>query len=180
MLHQRLGVAALREARTGQESSEPTGFDDHFPSAQLASLIGFLFRHLQAHALQRFLGILQLLAETVIEFRQKGLPLLLALLHGVQTGLHIGGKLHINDIVEPLHHQARDNLAQGRGRKALVLFDDILPILNGGHGGGVGGRTAHALFLHGLDQGRLGIPCGGLGKVLGLLIFDRKRLVSCC
>ena len=80
--------------------------------------------------------------------------------------------------MEPLHHKPGDDLAQGRGNQTLVLLFHILPILNGGNGSGVGGRTAYPLFLHGLDQGGLGIPGGRLGEVLSLLRFGSGGLVA--
>ena len=104
-------------------------------------------------------------------------PILLALLHGVQAVFHVGGELHIDDIPEALHHQACDHLAQGRGHQVLVLFHHILPVLNGGDGSGIGGRTAHALFLHGLYQAGLGKPGRGLGEVLLLVELGGQGLL---
>ena len=104
--------------------------------------------------------------EALVEVPQDGFPVEIPRLHLVQLVFHVGGKFHINNILEPLHHQASDHLSQRRGMEPLVLLIHIFPVLNGGHNGGIGGRTAYALFLHGLDQRGLRIPGRGLGKVL--------------
>ena len=108
--------------------------------------------------------------EALIKVCNQILPGLLALLHRIQLVFHVGGEFHIDDILKPLHHQPGDDLPQSRGQQPLVLLHHILPILNGGDGGGIGGGTAHALFLHGLHQRGLGVPGRGLGKVLLRLI----------
>ena len=107
---------------------------------------------------------------SLVEFCQQILPVLTAFFHIVQTVFHIGGKFHIDDVIEPLQHEAGDHFAQGGGGQTLVYLIYILPVLDGGHDGSVGRGSAHALFLHGLDQGCLGIPGRRLGEML--LFFD--------
>ena len=63
---------------------------------------------------------------------------------------------------------------RGVGRQALVLLDDIFPVVDGGDRGRIGTGSAYALFLHGLDQGCLGIPGRGLGEVLLLLVAGQQ------
>src|SRR5699024_7376626 len=45
MLHDGLGVLALREARACQEAAKAAVLDDHLPAAQLADLLGLLLGH---------------------------------------------------------------------------------------------------------------------------------------
>ena len=104
--------------------------------------------------------------EAGVEVGQDLLPGDLPLLHLVQLLLHMGRKGDVDDILEPVHHQAGDHLAQGRGPEALFLLQHIIPVLDGGNNAGVGGGAADALFLHGPDQRGLGIAGRGLGKVL--------------
>ena len=166
MLHDGLGVLALREARACQEAAKAAVLDDHLPAAQLADLLGLLLGHLEAGVLEGFLRLLHVLVEAGIEIGKHLLPGKLALLYLVELLLHMRGKGHINDILEALLHKPGDHLAQGRGPQALFLFDDIVAILDGGDDAGVGGRPSHALFLHGAHQRCLGIARRGLGKVL--------------
>ena len=73
-----------------------------------------------------------------------------------------------------IDHQIGDGLAQRRGPQGLALFDHIIPAQHHRNRGSVGAGSADALFLHGADQGRLGIPGGRLGEVLfglGFLVF---------
>ncbi len=101
----------------------------------------------------------------------------LSFLHIVQPVFHIGRKFNVYDIIKPFHHQAVDNLAQGRGRQTLVLFDHIVPVLNGRDDGSIRGRTSHAFLLHGLDQHRLGVPGRRLGEMLLLIHTPDGRLI---
>ena len=182
MLHQRFGVLAFRPTGAGKELAETAHFDNHLPSAYFTDFFGFLFRYFQVDAIQRSFRIFQFLLETVIEIGQQCFPVLLALFHGIQTGLHNGGEFHVDDVVEPFHHQAGDHLAQCCGSKALILLDDVFPILNGRNGGSIGGRTANTLFFHGLDQRGFGVACGRLGKMLllgdlaGLSFFTNTQI----
>ena len=116
--------------------------------------------------LQRRFCFLHLLAEIAVESLQNSFPIPLAGFHIVQFLLHIGSKLYIDNIVKALQHQRGNHFAQGCGRKALIYLVDILTVLDRGHDGCVGRRSAHALFLHGLNQGRLSISGGRLGEVL--------------
>ena len=50
--------------------------------------------------------------------------------------------------------------------EVLAVLDHILPVHNGGDGGGVGGGPADPLLLQGPDEGGLGVPGGGLGELL--------------
>ena len=117
---------------------------------------------------------MQLRFKVLVEVCQQIHPVLFALFHLVQAAFHISGKLHIDDVLEPVHHQSCDHLTQGGRDQMLVLLFHILPVLNGGDGGGVGGGAANALFFHRLYQGGLGKPGGGLGKVLLLIDFGGR------
>ena len=113
----------------------------------------------------------------VIELAQHLLPGQLALLHVVQTLLHVGGKFQIGDIGEILLHPRGDRLAQIGDIQALALFLHIAAVKNGGHRGCVGGGTTDAVFLHGPDQRRLGIVGGRRGEVLcGREVLQRQGL----
>ena len=101
-----------------------------------------------------------------IEIPEDALPGGLAVLHGVQLLLHVGGKLHIGDVGELVLHQLRHHPAQVGDVEVFPVLDHILPVQNGGHSGGVGGGTADALLLHGPDQRGVGIVGRGLGEVL--------------
>ena len=164
--HQRLGEGALRPAGAGQKPPEPAHLHHHFPAAQVAHLVGLLVGHLDALPVQLGLRLFQLRVETGVELAQHLLPLGLPRLHLVQAALHLGGEVGVHDVREFLLHQSRDHLAQGGGAQVFALLHHVLPIGDGGDGGGVGGRTAHPLLLQGLDQGGLGEPGRGLGEVL--------------
>ena len=107
--------------------------------------------------------------EAFIKITQDLFPGDLSRLHLVELMLHVGGKFHVDNVVEALKHQVRHHDAKGRGRQALVLFNDIFAVLNGGDDGGIGGRSAHTALLHGFDQGCLRITGRRCGKVLFLL-----------
>ena len=164
-----LGERALRPARAGQEAAELAVFDHKVPPAQITDLVGLLYGDLDTGPLEGLLGLLHLLVEALVEVAQNGLIGQLAGLHLVKAVFHAGGELHVDDVVEAVLHKLRDHLAQGGGLELFLLFEHVLPVLDGGDNGGIGGRTAHALFLHGLDQGGLGVAGGRLGKVLLLL-----------
>ena len=178
MLHQRLGIFAVRESGTSQEFTETAHLDDHFPTAELADFVSFLIGHLQPLAFHGNFCIGQFLAETFVEFAQQSFPVLLTLFHGIQSGLHVGGKFHIDNIIEPLHHQSGNHFTQSRGHQALVLLDDVIPVLNDRNGGCIGRRTANTLFFHGLDQGCLGISGRRLGEVLFFVKLGSGSLVA--
>ena len=165
-LHNGLGVLALRIAGASHKAAKAAHFDHHIPAAQLTNLIGFLIGHLQPGVLQGFFRFLHLLVEALVEVPQDVLPVPLALFHLVQAVFHVGGKLNVNDVVEPVHHEAVDHLSQGSGSQPLVLLNDIDPVLDGGDDGGIGRGATDPLLLHGLDQHGLGVPGRRLGKVL--------------
>ena len=50
--------------------------------------------------------------------------------------------------------------------EVFALLHHILPVQNGGHGGGISGRTSDALLFHSADERCIGIVGGGLGEVL--------------
>ena len=161
-----LGVFTLRIARAGQEFAEAAVFDDHSTAAELADLIGFLIGDLDALFVQIDLRLLQLRGKVRIKLPQD-LPVIhLAGFHLVQLGLHGGGELDIHDILKFVDHQIGDGFAQIGGPQGPALLGHIFPVQNDGNGGRIGGGASHALFLHGLDQGSLGVAGGGLGKML--------------
>ncbi len=127
------------------------------------------------HPLQIPLRLRQLRLEAGIELAEHILPVLLPGLHIVQPPFHLGGEAGVHNIGEFVFHQGGDHLAQHRGLEAFPLLDDIVPVHNGGDGGGVGGGTPNALFLQQPDQGGLGEPGGGLGEVLGGIVFLRSN-----
>ncbi|MPM75099.1 hypothetical protein SDC9_122090 [bioreactor metagenome] len=89
----------------------------------------------------------------------------------------MGGKLKVRDIGKPLLHQLRHHAAQVRDLQVLALLDDVLPIDDRRHGGGVSGRPADALFLHGTDERCVGVVGGGLSEMLVPVEFlQRQRL----
>ena len=104
----------------------------------------------------------------------------LAFFHIVQLGFHISGKFHIDNVIEPLQHQAGNHFTQSGGLQFFIHFVDIFPILNGGDNGCVGRRSAHTLFFHGFNQSRFGIPGRGLGEVLLLVDLDAQCLFPHC
>ena len=162
--HDGLGMVALGPAGTGQEPAKPSRLEHQVPSALGTDHIGHLVGHLDA--LGVLLGGLELLGKAAVEAGQDVPPVLLALFHLVQPFLHVGGKGGIHDVGEFLLHQAVDHLAQGGGTQVFPLFHHILPVQNGGDGGGIGGRTADPLLFQRLDEGGLGIAAGRLGEVL--------------
>ena len=105
--------------------------------------------------------------ERYVELADQVLPPDIAGLHIVQLFLHAGGELHVHNIGEALAHQVVDHLPQRGDAQVFALLDDVLAVQNGGHGGGVGGGTADAVFLHGADEGGIGVPRGRLGEMLG-------------
>ena len=166
---QGLGKRTLRIARTGQEAAEAAGLDDHLLAAHVAHLVGQLVRHLDALAVQILLRLVQLRLEASIELPQQILPVLLALFYLVQIFLHPSGERRVDHVMELVLHQPGDHFAQRRRTQGAPFLDHILPGEDDGHGGGVGGGTADALFFQGLDEGGLGVPSGGLGEVLLLV-----------
>ena len=141
-LHDGLGILALGEAGTGQEFTETADLDHHVPPAFLADLLGYFVGYFQPDTLQCCFRIGHFPMETLVKICQNGMPLAFACLHIVQLGFHVGGKLHIDDVLEMIHHKAGDHLAQGRGCQAFFHLVDILPVLDGGDDGGIGGGAA--------------------------------------
>ena len=163
---QRLGEAALGITRAGQKAAEAAGLNDHLAAAQVADLVGDLVGDLDALPAQLALRLFQLGLEPGVEAGQYILPVLLAALHLVQAALHGGGEVGVHDVGEFILHQAGDHLSQGGGAQVLALLDHILPVQDGGDGGGVGGGPSDAPLLQGLDEGGLGVAGGRLGEVL--------------
>ena len=163
---QGLRKRTVREAGAGQEAAKPPGLHHHLPPAHVADLVGDLVGDLDAGAVQVFLGLLHLLAEVLVEIAQDLLPVLFAILDFVQAALHVGGEGIVHDVLELVLHQARDHLAQRRRVEVLAVLDHILPVHNGGDGGGIGRGAANALLLQRPDEGGLGVARGGLGKLL--------------
>ena len=161
-----LGVVALRPAGAGQEAAEPAGLIHQIAPALGADHVGHLVGHLDALAVQIRLGLLELLLKVAVEVAQQAFPVHLAGLHLVQPLLHGGGEGGIHDVGEFVLHQAGDHLPQGSGAEVPALLHHVLPVQDGGDGGGVGGGAADALLLQGLDQRGLGVAAGGLGEVL--------------
>ena len=177
--HQGLGEGALRISGTGQEPAEPAGLDYHIAAAYVALLLGDLVGDLQIYALHVLLHLLEIALETAVKLPQQLLPGDLAAFHLIQLVLHPGGELHVHNVREALAHQVRHHLAQGRDPQGLALLHHIFPVQNGGHGGGVGRGAADAVFLHGADQGGVGVAGGGLGEVLaGLKALQRHHLAG--
>ena len=164
--HQGHGEVALRPAGAGQEPAEPAGLDDQIPAALGADLLRDLVRHLDALPVQLLLRLVELRLKVLIKPGQHPFPVHAALLHLVQLFLHLGSEGGVHDVLELILHQAGDHLSQRCGTEGPALLHHILPIEDGGDGGGVGGGASDPLLLQGPDQGGLGVPGGGLGEVL--------------
>ena len=174
-----LGVFARGIARAGQEFPEAAGFDDHASAAQLAHFVGLLIGDLDALFVQIDLGLGQFGGKLPVKAVQDLPVVLLAGFHQVQFALHGGGELHVHDVPELVDHQVGDRFAQIGGTQGAALLGDIFPVQDDGDCGGVGAGPAHALFLHGLDERRLGVPGGGLGKVLpGLHLLEGRPVAG--
>ena len=104
-----------------------------------------------------------------IELLQHVFPAALTGLDLVELLFHVGGEFHADDIGEPVHHQAVDDLAELGRRELFIGLDDIFAVLDGGDDGGVGRRTADALLLHRTHERSFGIAGRRLGKVLLLV-----------
>ena len=178
MLHDGLGVFAFGVARTGQEFAEAAQTDDHPAPAELADLVRDLLGDLDAGVLQRLLGSLHLGVEAGIEIAEDLLIAALAGLDVVELVFHPGSELHVDHVVEAVEHELGHDLAQRRRLQMLFALDHVFAILDRGDDGRVGGRTAHALFLHRLDQRGLGIAGGRLGEVLVAMAGDVQDLLA--
>ena len=165
--HQRHGKVALRPAGAGQEPAKPPGFDDQVLSALGTKLLRHLIGDLDPLPVQVLLRLLQLGVEPLVEVGQEGLPVGISLLYLVQPPFHLGGEVVVHNVVKFVLHQPGDHLPQGSGTEGLApLLHHVLPIHDGGDGGGVGGGPADAPLLQGPDEGGLGVPGGGLSEVL--------------
>ena len=118
--------------------------------------------------------------EATVELAQQLLPRQLAGLHFIQLLLHVGGELHVHDVLEAVAHKAVDHVAQRRHFQVLAVLDDVLPVQNGGHRGSIGGGAADAVFLHGPDEGGVGEPGGGLGEVLSRVKARQRHHLALC
>ena len=173
--HQRHGEGTIGEARTGEEGAKATVTLHQILAAHRADLLGH--RGLGAHIFARR-RILQVGGKAaVIEVAEHLLPRELTLTHIVQLLLHLGGELQIGDVGEVLLHPRRHRLAEVGNEEVLALLLHIAALQNGGDGGCIGGGTTDAIFLHGADQGRLGIMGRGLGKVLGRLKALQRQAI---
>ena len=103
-------------------------------------------------------GVGLALGETLLEFGIEGLqdtpPLCEALLHFVQSPLHVTGELHIEEIREDPDEKPPDRIAQIRGVKALLLDLHIPSILDRGDDLSVGGGAPYPQLLHLPDKAR--------------------------
>ena len=177
VLGDRLGVRALREARTGEELAEAAGLDDHVAAAFLADHVCDLVLDLDALALKVDLGLFQCILKPVVEVVQQLDIVQLARFDLVELLLHVGGELVVRDRLELVDQQAGHALAERRGAQRLVLLGDIVAVEDGRDGRRIGGRTADAAFLHRADERRFGIARGRLGEVLRRVeLFDREHV----
>lgn len=105
-----------------QKPAKAAALDDHFAPAQLTDLIGLFIRHLDAHTVESFLGILHLAVEILIEIAQDGLPADLSGLDLVELVLHIRRELDIDDVAEALDHQLGHDTAERRRQRRLSFL----------------------------------------------------------
>src|SRR5581483_4990528 len=159
-----LGVPALREARAGQEASEPAEFDHHVPAALRAGLVGLLICNLDP--LDRLSRLFDSLVEGLIEALEHRHPEALTRGDVVQLLFQIGGELDVNDVGKLLDQQAIYRPAKLRWLELLLDALDVPPLLDGSDGGCVRAGPANAFLFHGLDQAGLGVARWWLGEVL--------------
>ncbi len=75
-------------------------------------------------------------------------------------------KADVHDVGEIFHQHIRDAVSDFGGLHVLALFFHILALVEHGDDRCVGGRTADALVLHRLDEGRVRVTNGRLGELL--------------
>ena len=166
LLDEGLRVLALGVTRAGKELAVTAGLDDHHAAALLTGDVGLVGLELDLDALHVGLRLLEGAFEVVVEFAEDLDVVLAAFGDLVEVGLHAGGELRVDDLRELLLEEFRDLLAEFGRLQALRLADDVLTVQDGRDDGGVGGRTADAVLLQSLDEGRLGVAGRRLGEVL--------------
>ena len=90
---------------------------------------------------------------------------LLARGDAVQVALHRGREVVVDQVRQVLLEQARHGERQPRGHQVLAAVRHVPAVPDRLDGGRVGGGTADAEFLHGLDQRGLRVAARGLGLV---------------
>ena len=91
--------------------------------------------------------------------------LLAATGNGIEVVLHSGREGIIHEVPEAFLHEAHHGERRPRGDQRGALLPHVVPLHDGVHDAGVGGRTTNAQFLKPLDQRRFGVPRRGLGGV---------------
>ena len=81
----------------------------------------------------------------------------------VQVALHRGREVVVDQVRQVLLEQARHGERQPRGHQVLAAVRHVPAVPDRLDGGRVGGGTADAELLHGLDQRRLRVAARGLG-----------------
>ena len=112
VLDQRMGVAALREARARHKLAVAARFDDHGPPAFFADLIRGDVLDLDALALHILLGLLQALFKALVKVVDGLDPVRLAGLDNVELFLHVSAEFHVDNVGELLHHDRVDGLPE--------------------------------------------------------------------
>ena len=102
----------------------------------------------------------------------------------VQVALHRGREIVVDQVRQVLLEQARHGERQPRGYQVLAAVRHVPAVPDRLDGGRVGGGTADAEFLHGLDQRGLRIAArglslmairGGLGQRRGITLGDVRQ-----
>ena len=83
----------------------------------------------------------------------------------VQVALHRGREVVVDQVRQVLLEQARHGERQPRGHQVLAAVRHVPAVPDRLDGGRVGGGTADAELLHGLDQRGLRVAARGLGLV---------------
>jgi len=103
-----------------------------------------------------------------VEAGQPGERLLLARRDAVEVVFHTGGEGVVDQIGEMNLEQADHSEGGERRHEGGALLPDVAAVLDGGDDRGVGGRSADAHLLEGLDERRLGVA----GRRLGGVVLD--------
>ena len=168
---ERLGERTVRIARASQKTPEPSAFNDHIPSANVALLLAHLIGHLEIDTLKVTFSLLEGSVKTVIEVMQYRFPRRFSLFDRIERFFHTRGKLGVNDLGELILHQSRHHFAERRGTQVLPLFDHIFTVEDRGNGGCIGGRTANTVLFHRTDQRRVRVTGRRLREMLLRLEF---------
>ena len=166
VLDQRVGVAALREARARHKLAVAARFDDHGPPAFFADLIRGDVLDLDALALHVLLGLLQALFKALVKVVDGLDPVRLTGFDNVELFLHVSAEFHVDDVGELLHHDRVDGLAERGGFQLLLVLLHIAAVHDGRDDGRIGGRASDAVFLQRVDQRGLGVKRRRLGELL--------------